>query len=61
MKSHIHIEKQAPDEAPKGVWVLVAGGMAKKQTGGTWISFQNNRQLQWEPKWWAHVPTENNI
>jgi len=50
-----------PDIAPKGVPVLVAGGVAMKKTGGQWFTgleeplFQ--RPIEWKVTWWAPIPT----
>ena len=58
------VERYNPDCAPKGVPVLVAGGIAMKKTGGEWVSGMTmqpfTRVLNWEPKWWAHIPQQNN-
>jgi GTP-dependent phosphoenolpyruvate carboxykinase len=49
--------------APKGAPVLVAGGIAMRKTGGEWYSGMEDppfsRQLNWEPKWWAAIPQQN--
>lgn len=53
----IYIERFEEPVAPKGVPVLVQGGVAKKNTGGEWVSLLTGRPLQWTPTWWAHLPT----
>jgi len=45
------------EKAPEGVWLIVTGGLAKKETGGTWISF-NGRKLERTPTWWARIPDD---
>lgn len=51
-------------EAPKGVPVLVSGGVAMKKTGGKWYTGMEEplyqRELQWTPEWWAPIPHEPN-
>jgi hypothetical protein len=55
--------KMPPDCAPKGVPVLVAGGIAMRKTGGEWFSGMCDpafsRALNWQPKWWAPIPQQN--
>lgn len=48
-------ERQPEETAPKGVFVLVPGGMAKKHTGGDWYSY-NGRKIEWEVPWWLPLP-----
>ena len=52
-----------PENAPKGCPVLVAGGIAMRKTGGEWFSGMCepafSRRLEWEPKWWAAIPQQN--
>ena len=61
--SPLTIERFSPDIAPKGVPLLVAGGIAMKKTGGVWVSGMTDepftRELNWEPHWWAHIPQQN--
>lgn len=49
---------------PKGVPVLVAGGIAMRKTGDEWFTGMEEplfqRPLEWTPKWWAKIPNENN-
>lgn len=55
--------QMSPESAPKGVPVLVAGGIAMKKTGGEWYSGMDDvpfsRKLNWQPEWWAHIPQQN--
>lgn len=44
---------------PNGVLVVVAGGVARRKTGGEWFSGINGRKLNWEPKWWIPIPGDN--
>lgn len=48
---------------PKGVPVLVAGGVAMMKTGNEWFTGMQEplytRPLIWTPKWWAHIPFSN--
>ena len=57
------LQKMPPETAPKGVPVLVAGGIAMLKTGGVWYSGMTDnpftRPLNWEPKWWAEIPQQN--
>jgi len=59
------VRMMPPEAAPKGVPVLVAGGIAMKKTGGDWFTGMDNenftRKLEWEPKWWAAIPQQNDI
>jgi len=60
-----YIKKYNTEEIkpPKDMPVLVAGGIAKMKTGGEWFTGmewpQYERKLQWEPKWWAPIPDNN--
>ena len=55
--------RQPIETAPKGVPVLVAGGIAMQKTGGEWFTGMEEpryeRQLQWQPKWWMPIPADN--
>ena len=55
--------RQPIETAPKGVPVLVAGGLAMKKTGGEWFSGMEEplyqRPLQWSPTWWMPIPRDN--
>lgn len=48
---------------PKGVAVIVAGGVAMMKTGGEWFTGMEEplfgRPLEWVPKWWAAIPGDN--
>lgn len=59
----LRIERYHPDIAPKGARVLVAGGIARKLTGDQWVSCMggpnDERPLNWTPKWWTHLPEQN--
>lgn len=59
----ITLERHPPETAPKGVPVLVAGGVAMRKTGGEWYTGMSDppfqRPLEWQPKWWAHIPSSN--
>ena len=48
------------NEAPKGVPVIVRGGLAMKKTGGEWFSGMEEplyqRSLQWKPDCWMPLP-----
>tara|TARA_R110002072_G_scaffold100778_9_gene222061 strand:+ start:6218 stop:6427 length:210 start_codon:yes stop_codon:yes gene_type:complete len=52
---------QPIETAPKGVPVLVAGGLAMQKTGGEWFSGMEEplyrRMLQWTPTHWMPLPT----
>ena len=47
-------------KAPKGVPVIVRGGLAMKKTGGEWFSGMEEplyqRPLQWKPDCWMFIP-----
>jgi len=57
------LHRLPPECAPKGAPVLVAGGLAMRKTGGKWFSGMTDepftRELNWEPKWWAPIPQQN--
>lgn len=59
----ITLQMHPAHTAPKGVPVLVAGGIAMLKTGGVWFSGMAEpaftRPLNWEPKWWAVIPQQN--
>lgn len=61
----LRVHRYTPDIAPKGIPVLVAGGIAMKKTGGVWVSGMTDepftRELNWQPKWWAHIPEQNDL
>ena len=48
------------NEAPKGVPVIVRGGIAMKKTSGEWFSGMEDplyqRPLQWKPDCWMFIP-----
>lgn len=56
----IDTEKKLP---PKGVPVIVAGGVAMLKTGGEWFTGMEEplfqRSLEWSPMWWAPIPGDN--
>lgn len=45
---------------PKGVPVIVTGGVAVMKTGGEWFTGMEDpiyqRPLEWTPEWWAYIP-----
>lgn len=51
----------ADELPPNGVPVIVCGGIAMRKTGGEWFTGMEDpryeRQLEWEPTWWARIPT----
>ncbi len=55
--------KQPIETAPKGIPVIVAGGIAMQKTGGEWFTGMEEplyqRPLQWQPKWWMPIPMDN--
>jgi hypothetical protein len=55
----------SPECAPKGVPVLVSGGIAMKKTGGQWFTGMEDpafeRPIQWEVKWWARIPQASEL
>ena len=59
----VELRQMPPEIAPKGVPVLIAGGIAMKKTGGKWCSGMCepafSRELNWEPEWWANLPQQN--
>lgn len=58
----ITLHRLPPESAPLGAPVLVAGGIAMRTTDG-WVSGMESppftRFLNWEPKWWACIPQQN--
>lgn len=62
MKPIIRI-KSSDQLPPKGVPVIVAGGIAMMKTGNEWFTGMEeplfSRQLEWVPVWWAHIPKDN--
>ncbi len=56
------MSKQPIETAPKGIPVLVTGGIAMQKTGGEWFTGMEEpryeRPLQWQPKWWMPIPTD---
>lgn len=48
---------------PKGVPVMVAGGVAMLKTGGVWVTGMCepmfSRELNWTPEWWSNIPQGN--
>ena len=59
MEMVIEVISTSNCKPPKGVLVIVAGGVAKYMTGGEWRSGHNGRLLAWEPLWWAPIPGDN--
>jgi hypothetical protein len=59
----LQLERFPPETAPKGVAVLIAGGVGMRKTGNEWFSGMSNppfsRPLEWQPKWWAYIPNDN--
>lgn len=59
----VKLRRLPADTAPKGVPVLIAGGIAMRKTGGGWFSGMDDkpftRELNWTPKWWAPIPQQN--
>jgi len=59
----VQITPMPPECAPKGAPVLVAGGIAMKKTGGQWFTGMEEpafeHPIQWEVKWWAPIPEQN--
>jgi len=56
--------RQMPiSNCPKGMPVLVSGGIAMLKTGGVWFSGMTDepftRELNWTPEWWAAIPEGN--
>lgn len=51
---------ESMESAPKGVPVLVRGGIAKKKTGDEWFTGMEEplyqRRIEWDVKAWAHLP-----
>ncbi len=64
MSDRIYQLRQMPiDICPKGVPVLVAGGIAMLKTGGVWVTGMSDepftREMNWTPKWWSVIPQGN--
>ena len=57
--------KQPIETAPKGIPVIVAGGLAMRKTGSEWYTGMEDpryeRALQWQPKWWMPIPTGEDL
>jgi hypothetical protein len=57
------LRQMPPEIAPKGVPVLICGGIAMKKTGGEWFSGMSDepftRKLNWFPEWWSSIPNGN--
>ena len=57
------VHRLPANSAPNGCPVLIAGGIAMRKTGGEWFSGMCepafSRPLNWEPKWWAAIPQQN--
>jgi len=62
-RNYLSLALLPPDSAPKGVPVLVAGGIAMKKTGGEWFSGMCepafSRPIIWDVQWWAVIPQQN--
>lgn len=47
---------------PRGIPVIVSGGIAALRSDGVWVSGTEEplfgRELQWTPEWWARIPTD---
>lgn len=60
----LQINMMPPECAPKNTPVLVAGGIAMKKEDGRWYTGMEEpafrRPIQWEVKWWAAIPNQNN-
>lgn len=56
---------QPENTAPKGVPVIVSGGIAMKKTGGLWYTGMEEpmyqRPIQWEVKGWMPIPIQDDI
>lgn len=63
MKMTIEVMDAETHAPPKGVPVIVCGGVAMLKTGGVWYSGMEEplfqRPLEWTPKWWAAIPGDN--
>lgn len=59
IKMTIEVVPTSERMPPRGVLVVVAGGVAKYLAGGDWRSGLTGRLLSWEPKWWAPIPGDN--
>lgn len=50
---------------PKGVPVLVCGGIAVMKTGGEWFTGMETplfeRRLEWTPQWWIPICGDNSF
>lgn len=59
----IHLRQTAEEKPPKGVPVIVDGGIAMLKTGDEWFTGMEEplfqRPLGWTPKWWMKIPTKN--
>lgn len=61
--SPLALKRYSPDSAPKGIPVLIPGGVGIKHTGGKWVSAMGNtfEELKWTPVWWAHLPEQEDF
>lgn len=63
MQVSIKIVPTAEEMPPKGVPVIVAGGLAMLKTGDEWFSGMEEplyqRPLEWTPRWWMEIPSQN--
>ncbi|MEM8636138.1 MAG: hypothetical protein AAGF33_14285 [Pseudomonadota bacterium] len=61
----IKVYRTADKLPPVFTPVIVAGGIAMLRSGDRWFSGLLEPvweiPLNWEPKWWAEIPTENDI
>lgn len=59
----IQIRQTDEELPPKGIPVIVAGGTAMLKTGNEWFTGMEEplftRHLEWTPKWWMQIPTDN--
>ena len=57
------MKRYNPELAPKGVPVIIAGGVAMKKTGEEWYTGMEEplfqRRLEWDPNWWSPIPNDN--
>ena len=54
--------KMSEHTPPEGRRVLVAGGVAMLRNGFWFTGMEEplfTRRLEWEPTWWAFIPTDN--
>lgn len=62
-RAAIEAMKRNPETTPKGIPVLVDGGVAMKKTGGEWFTGMEEpmfqRPLQWEPTFWIPLDAFN--